>query len=91
MKPNLAYREENGQFCGDLNELVAFVDTGRLTIIERKDTSFEYYNQTYQQNMMKDSVIIRVLGTEGVKKNRFGEDFDLNTIRYIPYSNSIPF
>lgn len=88
---NLAYRDEMGQFCGDLDELVAFVDTGRLTIVERKDTSFEYYNKTYQQNMMKDSVIIRVLGTESVKNNRFGTDFDIHSIHIIPFSNNVPF
>lgn len=87
----LAYREEMGGFCGDLDELVAFVDTGKITIILRKDTTFEYYNKVYQQNMMKDSVITRVLGTESVRENRFGADFDLNTIKYIPYSNNVPF
>ena len=87
----LAYREEMGHFCGDLNELVAFVDTGSVTIVERKDTSFMYYNRIYQQEMMKDSLIIRVLGSENVKKNRFGADFEVETILYIPFSEDVPF
>lgn len=87
----LAYREEFGQFCGDIDVLVAFVDTGSITIIERKDTSFMAYNNVYQKDMMKDSVIVRVLGTETVKKNRFGSDFDINAITYIPFSASEKF
>ncbi|MCT4623938.1 MAG: hypothetical protein N4A46_09975 [Schleiferiaceae bacterium] len=87
----LAYREEIGGFCPDLDVLVAFVDTGSLTIIERKDTSFMAYNKVYQKDMMKDSVIVRILGTETVKKNRFGADFDVNSILYIPHSNNEKF
>ena len=84
----LAYREELGGFCADIDQLVAFVDTGSITLIERKDTSFMAYNNVYQKEMMKDSLIVRVLGTESVRKNRFGEDFDVNSILYIPHSNN---
>ena len=53
-------------FCSDINELVAFVDTGVINIIERKDTSFMYYDKVYQKEMNKDSVMQRVLGQEPV-------------------------
>jgi hypothetical protein len=87
----LAYRAEFGQFCSDVDVLTAFVDTGSVTIIERKDTSFMAYNQTYQKDMMKDSVIVRTIGTVTVKKNKFGEDFDINSILYIPFSDNEKF
>lgn len=87
----LAYRAEYGQFCGDVDVLSSFVDTGSVTIVERKDTSFMSYNKVYQKDMMKDSVIVRIIGTETVKRNRFGEDFDINSITYIPFSDNVKF
>lgn len=87
----LAYREEMGQFCSDIDMLAAFVDTGSVTIIERKDTSFMAYNNVYQKEMMKDSVIVRTLGSVPVKANRFGKDFDVKSIVYIPFSDDAKF
>ena len=38
--------------------------------------------------MQKDTVITRVLGYQSVKKSLFGDDFDANTLRYIPGSQN---
>lgn len=86
-----AYRDEYRSFVKDIDKLVAFVDTGHKTIIERKDSSFMYYDETYMKEMKKDTIIIRVLGYENVKKSLFGADFDPKTLRYIPYSNNEKF
>lgn len=84
----LAYKAENGAYCANLDELVGFVDTGFINIIERKDTSFMYYNKIYQKDMNKDSVIIRVLGQEPVAAQLFGEGFDANSMRLINGTDS---
>ena len=67
----LAYKSEMGSYCASIQELVGFVDTGYISIIERKDTSFMYYDKIYQKEMNKDSVIIRVLGQEKVSMQLF--------------------
>ena len=85
----LAYKGENGSFCADLQTLVAFVDTGVVSIIERKDTNFMYYDKVYQKDMNKDSVIIRVLGQEPVKIQVFGEGFDASTLSNISGTDSL--
>jgi len=85
----LAYKGENGSFCADLQTLVAFVDTGVVSIIERKDTNFMYYDKVYQKDMNKDSVIIRVLGQEPVKTQVFGEGFDASTLLNISGTDSL--
>jgi len=85
----LTYKSENGNFCSDLQTLVAFVDTGVVSIIERKDTSFMYYNKVYQKDMNKDSVIMRVLGQEPVKIQVFGEGFDASTLLHIAGTDSL--
>ena len=85
----LAYKSENGAYCSDINELVAFVDTGVINIIERKDTSFMYYDKIYQKEMNKDSVIMRVLGQEPVAVQLFGEGFNAQSLLRIPGTDSL--
>jgi len=68
---------------------VAFVDTGVVSIIERKDTSFMYYDRVYQKDMNKDSVIMRVLGQEPVKTQVFGEGFDASSLLHIAGTDSL--
>jgi len=70
-----AFRAEYKVFTGDLDQLVAFVDTGRRTIIERKDSSFMRYNETYLKDMQVDTIITRVLGYEPVKEFLFDSSF----------------
>lgn len=82
-----AYRAEYNQFVKDIDKLAAFVDTGKQTIIERKDSSFMYYDEVYQQEMRKDTIITRVLGYQDVKKELFGEDFNSESLIYIPYTD----
>lgn len=79
----LAFKSEYGSYSADLNELIGFIDTGYISIIERKDTSFMFYSKVYQKDMNKDSVIIRVLGQEPVAAQLFGEGFEGETLRYI--------
>lgn len=86
-----AYRTEYRAFAEDLDAVIAFVDTGRLAKIERKDSSFMYYNEVYQTEMEKDTIITTVLGYESVKLKLFGKDFDPESLRYIPYSDKSEF
>ncbi|MDA8571525.1 hypothetical protein N9K91_06460 [Schleiferiaceae bacterium] len=84
----LAYKSEMGSYCASIQELVGFVDTGYISIIERKDTSFMYYDKIYQKEMNKDSVIIRVLGQEKVSMQLFGEGFIAESLRHISGTDS---
>ena len=82
------YRSEYNYFAKDMNTLIAFVDTGRESIIERKDSSFMYYNETFQKEMSKDTTMVRVLGYKSVKESLFGSDFDSQSLRYIPFTDN---
>ena len=84
----LAYKSEMGSYCASIQELVGFIDTGYISIIERKDTSFMYYDKIYQKEMNKDSVIIRVLGQEKVSMQLFGEGFIAESLRHISGTDS---
>ena len=85
------YRSEYLIFAKDFNSLISFVDTGKESIIERKDSSFKYYNDVFQQEMEKDTTIIRVLGYRSVKESMFGADFDASQLRYIPGTDNKEF
>ena len=84
----LAYKSEMGSYCASIQELLGFVDTGFISIIERKDTSFMYYDKIYQKEMNKDSVMIRVLGQEKVSMQLFGEGFMAESLRHISGTDS---
>jgi hypothetical protein len=86
-----AFRAEYGSFAKDFNTLVGFVDTGKQAIIERKDSSFMYYDETYQQDMEKDTVIVTILGYRNVKENLFNSSFNASEMRYIPFTEQKEF
>lgn len=85
------FRSEYQAFAPDIDALIAFVDTGEVAIIERKDSSFMYYDKVYQQEMEKDTIITKILGYQKVKDKVFGSDFDAESLRFIPFSNNSPF
>lgn len=93
----LAYKEKFGEYQGDLNLLIDFVANGQVPIVLRKDSSFTYYDRVYQQDMNKDTVILRKIGDAPViqklqqKPDLFGADFKAEDLRFIPYSNQVPF
>lgn len=86
-----AYRAEYNAFAPDFNTLIAFVDTGKQAIIERKDSSFTYYDKTYQQERNKDTIITRVIGYRDVKSSLFPNGFDASQLQYIPYTDNQKF
>lgn len=79
-----AYLTEFGSYVDNFDALIAFVDTGKIKIEERKDSSFMYYNKTYQQEMNKDTIVVRILGYEPVKTKLFTAEYDASQLRYIP-------
>lgn len=82
-----AYRAEYNEFAPDFETLIAFVDTGKRTIIERKDSSFTYYDEVYLKDREKDTIITRVIGYEPIKEALFSKDFDASKLRQIPYTD----
>ena len=86
----LAYKQEYGEFTGDWNVLTSFVDTGKVTIFERKDSSFMYYDKRFQREMNRDTVITRVIGYQAVK-DRYGEGFEGKMLQYVPMTDDAEF
>ncbi len=86
----LAYKDVYGEFTGDWNTLISFVDTGYVTIYERKDSSFMYFNKRFQKDMNKDTVVVREIGKERVL-DRFGEGFEPSILKEVPMTEDVEF
>jgi len=81
-----AYRNVNGKFANDFKSLIAFVDTGKYTITQRRDSSYMEYDKTYGIDMLKELTIIDTLGFIGVKDSLFKGDDRYKTMMNVPYA-----
>ena len=72
----LAYKEVTGQFEGDFDKLVQFLDTAEFAITQRRDTTIldEEYKRTYGVDQYLEKVIIDTLGFVSVKDSLFKGD-----------------
>ncbi len=82
------YKQQYLKYEDNLDELIGFIDTGYVDIVERKDSSFMYYNKLYRQDMMKDTTIYRVIGQESVRSRlELPSNYEPERLRVIPHSD----
>ena len=72
----LAHQEVTGEFQGDWNKLISFLDTAQFAITQRRDTVImdEEYRKTYGVDKNIEKVVIDTLGFSSVKDSLFGGD-----------------
>lgn len=82
----LAYKQVNGKFTDSFDELVKFVETGKYTIIQRKDTSVIDPEMTkrFGVDTYKDVVVIDTLGYVPVKDSLFKNSTRYKTMMNVP-------
>jgi hypothetical protein len=83
-----AYKAVNGKFANDFNSLIAFVDTGRYTITQQRDSSYMEFDKTYGIDMLKEITIIDTLGFVNIKDSLFKGDSRYKTMMNIPFAQS---
>jgi type II secretory pathway pseudopilin PulG len=83
-----AYKAVNGKFANDFNSLIAFVDTGRYTITQQRDSSYMEFDKTYGIDMLKELTIIDTLGFVNIKDSLFKGDTRYKTMMNIPFAQS---
>jgi len=86
----LAYKQVNGKFTDSFDELVKFVETGKYTIIQRKDTSVIDPEMTkrFGVDTYKDVVVIDTLGYVPVKDSLFKNSTRYKTMMIVPVGKS---
>lgn len=82
----LAYKQVNGKFTDNFDELVKFIDNGEFTITQRRDSTVKDVEMTRQfgVDMTKDIVVIDTLGKKPVRDSLFGADTRYKSMMDVP-------
>ncbi len=82
----LAYKQVNGKFSDNFDDLVKFIDNGIFTIVQRRDTTVKDVEMTRQfgVDMTKEMVLIDTIGTRPVKDSLFGADTRYKNMMNVP-------
>lgn len=83
----LAYKQVNGKFTDNFDNLVKFIDTAKFTITQRRDTSVVDVELTKRYGGVttyKDVVIIDTLGFVPVKDSLFKDSDRYKTMMNVP-------
>lgn len=89
----LAYKDVTGKFAGDFNALIAFVDTARFTITQRRDTTVldEEMTRAYGVDQYKEIILVDTLGYRSVKDSLFGGSDDYRNMMNVPTTENEKF
>ncbi|MDE3741221.1 hypothetical protein [Maribacter polysaccharolyticus] len=80
-----AYKTANGTYANDFNSLIKFVDTGKYTITQQRDSSYMEMDKTYGIELLKEIKIIDTLGFVSVKDSLFKNDDRYKRLMDVPY------
>ncbi len=82
----LAYKQVNGKFTDNFDELVKFIDNGEFTIVQKRDTTVKDIEMTkrFGVDMTKEMVLTDTLGTRSVKDSLFGADKRYKEMMNVP-------
>ncbi|MFH4966472.1 hypothetical protein V8G69_15830 [Gaetbulibacter sp. M235] len=83
----LAYRQVNGKFADNFDNLVKFIDTAKFTITQRRDTSIVDVEATKRFGGVittKSIVLIDTLGFVPVKDSLFKKSIRYKTMMNVP-------
>lgn len=89
----LAHREINGEYVGNFEDMIKFIDTAEYVITQRKDTTYldEEYRKTYGVDQYIEDIVIDTLGFASVKDSIFGTSERYRKIMYIPHTDKKEF
>jgi type II secretory pathway pseudopilin PulG len=83
-----AYKTVNGKFANDFNSLIAFVDTGKYTITQQRDSSYMEFDKNYGIDLLKEVRIIDTLGFVSVKDSLFKGSSRYKNMMNVPYAQN---
>ncbi len=80
----LAHREITGDYAGNFDSLVRFVDTAKYVITQQRDSSYKYFDKAYGIEKDKDTILIDTLGYVPVKDSLFKNSNRYKTMMFVP-------
>ncbi|MBT8181583.1 MAG: hypothetical protein KJO53_08340 [Eudoraea sp.] len=81
-----AYRTVNGKFANDFKSLISFVDSGKYTITQQRDSSYMEFDKVYGIDLLRELTIIDTLGFVSVKDSLFKGDDRYKSMMNVPYA-----
>ena len=81
----LAHRTVTGEFTGEWDDLISFLDTAQFTLTQRRDTTVldEEFKRIYKVDRWKEIVVVDTLGYRSVKDSLFGDE-DYRDLMVVP-------
>ena len=79
-----AYKTANGKYANDFKTLISFVDSGKYTITQQRDSSYMEMDKTYGIELLKEIKIIDTLGFVSVKDSLFKNDDRYKSLMDVP-------
>ena len=89
----LAYRENNGQFTDDFDELIRFVKVDSFVLVQKKDTLETYINEMllsdnktiYREEAVRYITLIDTLEKVSVLDSLFNKEYPIDSLAHIPF------
>ena len=79
-----AYKTVNGKYANDFKSLISFVESGKYTITQQRDSSYMEMDRTYGIELLKEVKIIDTLGFVSVKDSLFKNDDRYKSLMDVP-------
>jgi hypothetical protein len=79
-----AYKTVTGKYANDFKTLISFVENGRYTITQQRDSSYMEMDKTYGIELLKEVKIIDTLGFVSVKDSLFKNDDRYKSLMNVP-------
>ncbi len=86
-----AYRSAKGMYTKNFDSLINFVETGKYTITQQRDTSYLEFNKDFGIDMLTERKIIDTLGFVSVKDSLFKKDDRYKRLMEVPYAKGKEF
>ena len=79
-----AYKTVNGKYANDFKSLISFVENGKYTITQQRDSSYMEMDKTYGIELLREVKIIDTLGFVSVKDSLFRDDDRYKSLMNVP-------
>lgn len=80
----VAFKSENGQYTGSFDTLIDFIKNGEFKVVKQIG-SFDDSAAVAEGRVFRDTVLVKVLDS------LFDADYNIDNLRYIPFSENVEF
>ncbi|WP_298521147.1 hypothetical protein [uncultured Kordia sp.] len=77
-----------GKYAKNFSDLENFIETAEFAIVEKRDSSYVYFDKAYKIDKQRDTVIIDTLGFKPVRDSLFKNSNRYKTMKYVPYASN---